>query len=95
MCLQKELEENWTYFLVNANSNWLKESKCDVLQIFEEQVPCELERFENFDVGSDRVGTLFYKTMGNAPGYSQIWKVVKFILILSHMDRQVLNAVLQ
>ena len=39
--------------------------------------------FENFDPGSDRVDT-FYKAMETAPDYSQIWKVVKLILIFSH-----------
>ena len=28
--------------------------------------------------------TLFYEAMGTAPDYSQIWKVVKLILIFSH-----------
>ena len=27
-----------------VNANWVKESKCDVLQIFEELVSCELSR---------------------------------------------------
>ena len=50
------------------NANWLKESKGDVLQIFEEHAPCELERFENFDIGSDRVDTL---------GYMRQWELLQ------------------
>ena len=52
--------------------NWFKVHKCDVLQIFEERVPCELERFRIFDLRSDRVDILFYETLDAAPDYSQI-----------------------
>ena len=68
--------------------NWVKESKCDILleycRFIEKRVPCELERFENFDPGNERVDTLFYETVGIAPDYSQILRVVKLVLILSH-----------
>ena len=45
-------------FDVLASANWLKKSKCDVLQIFEERVPCQWKRFENFDLRSDIVDTV-------------------------------------
>ena len=44
-------------------ANWVKRNKSDDIlleycRFFEERVPCELERFENFEPGSDRVGTV-------------------------------------
>lgn len=45
--------------------------------------------FQSFDTSSHRLDTLFKEHLGNSTAYTELWKVTKSLLLLSHGQAQV------
>lgn len=65
------------------------EDDCDDIQrlyehFLDEVVPDEASSFCDFNPTAERVDRLLYQTMASKPEFSQLWIVVRLLLILSH-----------
>ena len=68
----------------------LSEAECDTAKLqyrrfIDDIVPSNDEKFKNYDHKSgSRLDQFFSDLIGTDTAYSQLWRVVKFILVLSH-----------